>query len=724
MTPFVPKSAPQPRPPSGPTEFPLRLAQVLLPQGGGGRQPRWSSRFDPGLELQPTPFLGQPGLPAGAVPGMVPGLPPGMAPGLAPSVAPGMVPGIVPAAPGQGAELPLAAPTGEGPVSFQGIRPASGSGALPAVAEAEGGGRGIMGWAIPPIRWGGTIGYNLRHNSSDDGARSLDQVLNANLRGSSYIYAPWLATVSGNIGMVSGVNRFSGADGAGEVQSRNTSLVGGVNLDLFPASRFPFHANLIRSDSRVTGTALSNQYTETRLGLRQSYRSEDSLQNASAGFDHSTVATQSGLTDTVNAIHGSYSTPWGPVSNSANARASVSKRQGTGEGSRLLGFNTTHTYSADENLSLQAYSSYTDNELNYGVGSGSIGRFRGRFLQLGTSATWRPEFEDEEDYPLTLNAGLMYSDNRMGSGSGVSQSQRVTGNTSAFYRFSPNLTASGSGTVNYIPGTTGPSQVLALVNSSVSYNGDPLTIGNFSYNWNTGGNVSWQGGSGGSVPTNVLAGAQAGHSVGRNFILSGSDSVSLNLSQSVATYQSQLTGSTSTLSTSAMASYRLGLGERFNGTLNTTFSDIFATGINAQHYQSLMVGLNGLGQLSPRSSATANLVWNWSDQSQQNIFGASGQSNGNQRMTLNGNASYTHSRFANVPGLRYTMLFAADSLLRDNRLLGDPNAQAQRFRYSVDNRLEYRIGLLDLRLSAMVTELGGKKNALLFFQVTRQIGSY
>ena len=35
-----------------------------------------------------------------------------------------------------------------------------------------------------------------------------------------------------------------------------------------------------------------------------------------------------------------------------------------------------------------------------------------------------------------------------------------------------------------------------------------------------------------------------------------------------------------------------------------------------------------------------------------------------------------------------------------------------------------QIGLLNFRLSLTNNDMGGKKNALLFFQVTRQIGSY
>lgn len=702
MTVPAPVPAPAPTPSPRPDEYPLRLSQALLPQAGAGRQPRWSSRQDWGLDLQPTRRLDMPGA-AGL------GAPAPMLRGGNPSPEP--------APPGDQDDMPAIARRSMPPPS----EPAA------TTASADAGDGGGLGWTIPPIRWGGSVGYNLRRNSDSSGTSSLDQVLNTTVRGSSYIYAPWMATVSGALGMVSGTSQFNGASGQ-SLQTQSSSLVGNGNLDLFPSSRFPFSATVSRSDSRVMNTLLASNYTDTRIGLRQSYRSEDSLQNATGGFDYSVISGQAAGSDTVSAVYGSYTAPLGPVNNALNGRLSVSQRQGTGEGSNLFALSSSHSYSPEENLSFQAFSNYTDNDLrSSSIAGGPVSQFRGQFLQLGTSASWRPEMEDEDDYPLTLSAGLNYAGARTGNGVISTQTQRISGTTAAYYRFSPNLSVNGSGAVNQFTSSTGQSQMLTLVNGAVTYSGDPLTFGNFSYNWNTGGNASWQGGGGGTTASSLYTSAQASHSLSRNFTLSPTDSIALSLAQSGSLYQNQQVGSSSSLTHTAMTTYRLGLGERFNGSLTGTFSDVMTSGANAQHYTSMGLGVNGFGQLSPRSSATANLMFNWSNQTQKATYDAlsqqSGQQSGNQRMSLMGNASYTHMRFATVPGLRYTLLFTADSLLRDDRLLGDPNAQAQKFQYSLDNRLDYQIGMLDTRLSFMVTEAGGKKNALLFFQVTRQFGS-
>jgi hypothetical protein len=171
--------------------------------------------------------------------------------------------------------------------------------------------------------------------------------------------------------------------------------------------------------------------------------------------------------------------------------------------------------------------------------------------------------------------------------------------------------------------------------------------------------------------------------------------------------------------------YGLPAAEQFSGTVSAMLSDVKSSGYNAQHYTNLNLGLFGQGQLSQQSSAHLNLSFNWSDQTSQglDIYGLPSTVN-NQRMTVSGSAEYNHQRFAGVRGLRYNLLFVADTRLRDDRLYGNVNSQVDRARFSLTNRLEQRIGMLDFRLSLVNSDVGGKKNALLFFQVTRQIGSY
>ncbi len=595
-------------------------------------------------------------------------------------------------------------------------------------------GEANLRWGIPPIRWGGAVGYSLQRSSSSSGQGSMSQGIFSSLNASSYIYAPWAATVSGRLGITTSSSDSSSSASVGggqDSQNRSTSLVGGGEINIFPTSRFPFQAFFDRSDSRASGNLVTNDYINTRFGMRQTYRAEDGFTNAGFQFDRSTVTSALNGTDTVTSLSGNYGTEVGIVKHSVSGRYSLGEREMTGERARLMGLNSTHNATLDDNINLSGYVSFLDNSLRGGNSIGSFGDTRTRFLQLNGFGTWMPEFEDFDDLPLTLSGGVRYAAlHNEFSGTAI-DSRTIGGNLNALYRFSNNLTAGANAAVNQISTAGNQSILLTLLGGNVNYVGDPLTFGKFSYNWNTGGSVNWQSGSG-EIPANLSTGAQISHTLSRLFATPDAGTLSVSVTQALNANQNQSIGNSTTLSHSLGMSYGTVWGEQFSGNTSLSLSDILTTGALAQHYRQLSIGLNGMGQLSPLSSANVNLQFNWNQQTantQQdfgfpNGSGSNNYNNNSQHMVLLGSASYTHTRFLGYRGLRYNLLFTADTRLRDERLLGNTNGEIDQARWTLNNRLDYRIGRLEFRFNAAMNDVGGKKNALLFFQVIRQIGAY
>ena len=587
-----------------------------------------------------------------------------------------------------------------------------------------------VSWAIPPIRWGGTQGYSLQRSSASGGASTVSQSLFSSFNAASYIYAPWAATVSGRFGMTTSTSRSSaggnsGVGGGQDNQNRSSNLVGGGDLNVFPTSRFPFQAYFDRSDTRASGNLVSNDYVNTRVGLRQTYRAEDGVTSAGGQIDHSVVNSNNGNNDTLTALSGNFATDIGIVKNSFNGRYSLGERSGSGERARLIGLNTAHNANLDDNLNLSGSFNYLDNAIRSSNGLGSSADSRTRFILLSGFGTWMPEFEDTDELPLTLSGSLRYSTMRNSFGGFGIDTQSVGANANALYRFSNNLTTGINAAVNQVSTAGSPNIFLTMLGANVNYVGNPLMFGNFSYNWNAGGNGNWQSASV-EIPSNYFVGLQVGHSVSRFLALSDRETLSLSLSQGVSANQNQTVGNSTSLTHSAAASYGLRWGEQVTGASTLTLSDILTSGASALHYRMLNLGFNGLAQLSPLSSANVNLQFNWNQQSTDNqqAFGFPTISDKSEHMTLIGSASYTHTKFLGYRGLRYSLLFTADTRLRDERLLGNINGEIDRARWTLANRFDYRIGLLDFRLNLAINDVGGKKNALLFFQVTRQIGAF
>jgi len=588
--------------------------------------------------------------------------------------------------------------------------------------EAKPASSASLGWEVPPIRWGGSLGYAMQRGTTSGGGSSSQNAFLANLNGSSYIYAPWLATVSGRLGITSSATNSVSAGGGDTSQSSN--IIGGADLSMFSSSRFPFRAYFDRSDSRASGSIVSSDYVSNRFGISQNYRSEDGISSGNFILDRNDVNNSTGRRDVVTALSGGYSTQTGIVQHNLSGRYSLGQRDSTGEMAQLVGFNTVHNANISDTISLNGSVNYTDSNIRTADTIGGLTSNRGRYLQINTFGSWMPEFEDVEDLPLTITGGLRYGAQNTQFGADGFNSQTAGGNLSAMYRYSNNLSISANTGINQIAQTGAQSQLFTQVGTSITYVGDPLTFGKYSYNWNAGGNANWQGASGANVSNSALSGLLS-HSVSRLFTSEAGGTLSVNLSQSINAIESQSVGGTQTLSNNISMNYGGNVSDGFSGSVSGMLSDVKSTGYNAQHYTNLNLGLFGQGQISQQSSANLNMMFNWSDQSSQglDIYGAPSTVN-NQRMTVSGTAEYNHQRFAGIRGLRYNLLFVADTRLRDDRLYGNIDTQPDRARFSLTNRLEQRIGLLDFRLSLVNSDVGGKKNALLFFQVTRQIGSY
>lgn len=679
----------------------LKLAQMLVAPLPGGRNPQWMTLPDQAPGLRSSREL-SPRMPGAAGVGR---------PDL--QRMPPVAPATGPMVDEEGAVVPAENP------------PAASSGnAVPAVSKSEDESFNLMGWEIPPIRWGGSLGYSYQKSSTNTGHSAASHGTFANLSASSYLYAPWFARVSARLGITrSSTDSSSNSVGGNETNS-NANVVGGGEINMFSSSRFPFRAYFDRSDTRSSGTIVSNDYVSNRFGFAQNFRSQDGNQGGNLMFDRNVVDSADGSHDDVSALSGSYSVQTGIVQNNVNGRYSLGERSNGGDRARLIGVNSSHIANISDTLNLGATMNYSDTDIRTANGSAPASSSRGRYLQLYGYGSWLPDFEDLEDLPLTLTGGLRYSAQDTQFGDEAFRAQSFGLNTGALYRHNRNLSLTANAAINRLTQSQGDSQLLTQAGTGLNYVGDPLTFGNFSYNWNGGLNLNWQSAIA-ETPSNSMLSGQFTHSLSRNYTVFSGQNLSLAVTQAINVSNSQLVGDTRSLTHTFSANLGLAAGERFTGSLSAMLSDVRTTGFTEQEYRVINIGLFGQGQISQVSNVNINLMFNWADQTYQTVDGFGLPSNqSTERMTVNGSAAYSHLRFAGIRGLRYNLIFVADTRLRDERLFGNVNGDVDKSRFSLTNRLEYRIGLLDLRLSLVNNDVGGKKNALLFFQVSRQIGSY
>lgn len=204
--------------------------------------------------------------------------------------------------------------------------------------------------------------------------------------------------------------------------------------------------------------------------------------------------------------------------------------------------------------------------------------------------------------------------------------------------------------------------------------------------------------------------------------------LNLTVGQSVSAGAATRTGGTGGLVHTAGASWRLGYGDRITGTFSASVSDTMTTGQYANHYQSLNVSANGLAQLSRRSgvSVGGNLTWYRQEQQQtpllqlgQQLFDTS-----SSRWNGGGAVTYFHRNPFGVANLNYNASLLFTTAQTNQRLLGaDPNAPVWQTSTALTQRLEYRSGRLSFQVLGTLATVSGKKNASIYFQVSRDFGA-
>jgi len=564
-------------------------------------------------------------------------------------------------------------------------------------------------FGIAPIQWGGDVSETLRWRryttvSPASATSSLDNMQIINLRASSYIWQPWIATVDGGVGLL-----HSSQSTNASASSASNTLTGNGALSLFPRSRFPFRASYDVSDSRTSTSSdtFSGDYSSKRLGLSQVYRTISGESNLSLDVDRSTLSSSSFGEDTVTSMNGTYSARFG---NSHTAGMTALHRESSQQGGISgLGLNSAtarHSYRLDSQLTVDTSASLTDTVFNtqtLGVASNSTSRY----LQANSFASWRPD----EDKPLYINGGLHFFDGATNFGVANSNTQSVGGNLTANYNPTRNISLNASGNVTRTDSGS-VSNLTTVESGNAAYNADVIKFGkDISYNWNVSGSLTNQTSSNSTNNQNISG--SGSHSLYYPYIISAGSALNFTANQALSSTYDKLYGMNNTIIHNASMSWNGAQTESLSGSANSTVGDAHTFGYSESNYQYANFQLNGRRQFSINSSLSANGGISWNRQ------GLTGRTT----TSINGSVTYLHTRVFNVRGLRYSLIGNVNTMSYDERLLGNVEAKRTQSGYSIDQHLNYRIGKLDTSLSGNLSRFDGRENASIYVRIGRFFGN-
>jgi hypothetical protein len=571
-------------------------------------------------------------------------------------------------------------------------------------------------WTLAPIRWGGNVAHETRRIGVGGHPARLQNIETANLRGSTFVWQPWFMQVSGGVGIVAGRERShaEGDDVAAQASASNT-VTGSGALSVFPSSRFPFQASFDKTDSRASGEITHNDFTNTRWGLRQNYRSFAGDLQYTGTWDRGTLDSPVFGRDTVDVLSAGLVRTLGPQTFDASGSRARNWRSDTGESSLIERVVARHGYRPDPLASVDTLASASNSRFSV-LANGAQAENRTRFDQASTFATWRPE----QTSPLYLAGGGRVFKSVIETNGAVTEADTLSGNIAANYALSRHTNLSGAVTATRVTTDT-TSDTITTESAAANYVPDAIPLGGFLYTWNAGANVGNQ--SGGAVASDGRrsrqnAGGQLGHNLLRSAPISETSSVSYSAGQSYSAIYDTVTEQSQTLTHNASVSV-----QSTPGASSTAFASLYGAdsrthGHNENTFQLVNFQTNGQFQFTRYALASANLTVQGVRQSSPSTP-ATGFNT-----SSGGTLSYQHLRAFDVPRLRYSAIFGVNQTQYTSRLEGDVNAPRERVTQSLEQRLDWAVGRLDMQLSARVARIDGQRNNILFFRINRQFGAF
>jgi hypothetical protein len=577
-------------------------------------------------------------------------------------------------------------------------------------------------WALPPVRIGGSVSYDLRNDTVGDQSRTqhgLSTTLNASTQ--TFIWQPWAAQLTGNVGLTfsKSTSDSTATDfgGSNNYSSRNVILTGGGQLSILPQSRFPFEAHFNRNDSRISSQlAIGNGYASNRFGFSQHYIQPQG--DSMFGWDRSSQESDLNGRDQqdswqLNISHALENQRFQLIGN-----RSVNTHEDTAESAVQNDLTFQHSYTPSPALSVETMSNISRS--NYHLVDVDN---KTRITQLSSLAFWRPE-----DRPLTVTGGArlftLASDSSgardtsfgFDSNAAGTRSTNANVNLGINYELSRFTRLNAGANVNLIT-TNGLRSNNTNQTIGATYQPDFSELGKFRYNWSAA--TSFTNTTGSEESSRQLT-LQLSHGLSRSFTMSPISSVSMDLSQSVAAVASsgnsnriissdgtfvEDSGSTLRLTHSGSLSWNISK-EPGDAMIRLSASDSRSVSGRKESFQLINLQASSNLPTGEYSSWTGNLTIQGVRQEYAILgntteFGFSQQNSSQEHgfvTTSGGSLTYQHQRIFGIRRLR----FVSDLRLNSQALLpllGGPQDQETA---AWENRLDYSIGRTQLRLNMLI----------------------
>ncbi|MDH4107987.1 MAG: hypothetical protein OEW35_06705 [Gammaproteobacteria bacterium] len=578
---------------------------------------------------------------------------------------------------------------------------------LLALAAMAGPARAQMG----PVRHNGFVEYQYRLDNGRAATTNSTQLATWRGNFATYMWRPWILQLGGDVGLTQSINSRADARQDGEI------VTGGLAASLFPRSHFPFRAYVEARDSRVDGDLSDVNISTTTLGFLQQYAPRN-------GGRYSIELRQNEVDELYedgSRVNRNYmSRNW--LLNASNAfgrndfrlltQLRNLERDEPMQTEQRNSLTLRHRFRTSPRFFIEDTTFFSSETIDFDDSD-----LRRRFLQWNGISTWRPDTEK----PLYVTLRGIAQGVDSGPSGLETGSTMMNVNGSASYQWSERITVAGNLGVTSMSADTGEDETTFSQRVRGSYRSDIRELWDSEYRWGgmlEVGNDSDRRNGGDTVQDMVIG---LDHSLSRSMYVMGDRQLQFSFSQQATT----------AIDTADQQEFTLINGiyttlSRQNGRTSSylRFSLTDRRLVNGIENSFQLANL----QASIRRQASRTRSWNGSitlqaGRNAQSEPGATDRENSS--LSYSANLSFAQRDLFDVSMLNFmselrwlSTDFQTDDPF-DMTIGVDPKRDDRIWR----NRLEYRVGRLELRLNADVRQINSDWMTQVFLQVRRYYGA-
>ena len=567
----------------------------------------------------------------------------------------------------------------------------------------------------------GFIEYQYRVNTGEIMPTDTQQLVTWRGNLSTYAWRPWLLQLDASIGLTRTTASQS------EIDRDGTLVTGGATASLFPRSHFPFRAFFESRDSRVEGVLADLELSTTTLGFLQQYapRSGGSYALEYRQSDNDNVSLGGGRAPrsfsneiwqlTAANTMGRNDFRLTAINRQVDRRVDLPNLQTTenrvfdeSESRNIVSLR--HRFRTSPRFFLEDTTFFADERIRF---DGSD--MHRRFLQFNGLTTWRPATER----PLFVTLRALAQGIDSGPDGLENGSRSVIFNAAANYQLSRGVTIAANAGTSLLDPDTSDRKLSYFQRARSSYRSPILDLAGAEYVW--GGTIETgnrRDSNGDDVDVQDAV-ATLNHSYTKLLSLPGYRQLQLSFAQQVSAAGDTIGREENTLNNSVFLTL-----DRQNGRTSSYFrlslTDRRLFGDRDDVFQLANLQASRRTQVDRRKSWDGSITVQYSHNLRDDpFFGAD-----NESVSYSADIGYSHQDLFNIRMLNFRSrlrLLSNDFQSDDpfDRRIGEV---VDRDEVVWRNRLEYRIGRLELRLLADLREVSDQWMSRFFFQVRRYYG--